>query len=163
MYSNLALAQFRALGGTVGLAQCGAVLNAKVKSYIIDVANSGQLSAAEIAQLLEALSSSASSLTSINSLPADIQQVVREAYRSGSRWSFISLIPWAGLSVLLTLFLSRIPDSDKQAGESAPQQTTGSDVELKAVKQADPQDSETEDKEAATLPEMQGVTSSALV
>ncbi|RDX55001.1 MFS general substrate transporter [Lentinus brumalis] len=103
----------RALGGTVGLAQCGAVLNAKVNSIITSMITSGSLSAADASLLANGLTSGISSLQSIDSLPPDVQTAVKNAFQQGSRWSFISLVPWAGLSVFATLFLSNIRDTDK--------------------------------------------------
>ncbi|TFK90574.1 MFS general substrate transporter [Polyporus arcularius HHB13444] len=103
----------RALGGTVGLAQCGAVLNAKVNSIITSMITSGSLSAADAGLLANGLTSGISSLQSIDSLPPDVQTAVKNAFQQGSRWSFISLVPWAGLSVFATLFLSNIRDTDK--------------------------------------------------
>jgi hypothetical protein len=99
------------LGGTIGLAQCGAVLNAKVSHYITQLALSGAISASDA----QAISLSAAGLTSVDGLdglPADIQQAVRDAFRQGTRFAFISLIPWCALSFLATLFLQRIPDGD---------------------------------------------------
>jgi hypothetical protein len=53
------------------------------------------------------------SIQTIDTLPQDVQEAIRNAYRNGTRWAFISLIPWCGLAVFLTLFLSKIPDSDQ--------------------------------------------------
>ncbi|RPD74189.1 MFS general substrate transporter [Lentinus tigrinus ALCF2SS1-7] len=107
----------RALGGTVGLAQCGAVLNAKVNSIITNMVTSGRLSAEDAGVLANGLANGLSSMQSINALPPDIQTAVKDAFQQGSRWSFISLIPWAGLSVFATLFLSNIRDTDKLEAE----------------------------------------------
>lgn len=101
---------FRSLGGTVGLAQCTTVMNAKVKAYFASLPPSA------FADLQSGTALSVegiASLQSINALPPSIQTLVRNAFRDGVRWSFISLIPWAGVTVFLVLFLSRIPDTDK--------------------------------------------------
>jgi hypothetical protein len=66
---------FRTFGGTVGLAQMGAVLNAKSRSYITQAASSGQYSMADIQQAAAALSSEAS----IASLPANVGNLVKTA------------------------------------------------------------------------------------
>lgn len=102
---------FRSLGGTVGLAQCTTVMNAKVKAYFASLPPSAfaDLSDGSTALSVEGLAS----LQSIDALPPSIQTLVRNAFRDGVRWSFISLIPWAGVTVFLVLFLSRIPDTDK--------------------------------------------------
>lgn len=101
---------FRSLGGTVGLAQCTTVMNAKVKAYFASLPPSAFADLQSGTTLsVEGLAS----LQSIDALPPSIQTLVRNAFRNGVRWSFISLIPWAGVTVFLVLFLSRIPDTDK--------------------------------------------------
>ncbi|KAI0779706.1 MFS general substrate transporter [Fomes fomentarius] len=104
----------RALGGTVGLAQCGAVLNSKVSSIIVSAVASGRLSPADAATLSEK-GAGISSIQNVAALSPALQSLVREAFQQGSRWAFISLIPWAGVSFLLTLWLSSIRDTDKEA------------------------------------------------
>jgi len=108
---------FRALGGTVGLAQCNAVLSAKVNSHIASAIRSGAISASDAGKLLQA-SGALSSLQSINSLPPDVQSLVKAAYQSGTRWAFISLIPWAALACIGTLFLSRIRETPPEPAVS---------------------------------------------
>ncbi|KAG1807430.1 major facilitator superfamily domain-containing protein [Suillus subaureus] len=113
--TNALLLFFRALGGTVGLAQCFTVMNAKVNSYIIGQIRSGVISGSDL-NVLEALYNSGGldSIQSLEGLPPVVQQIIRDAFRNGVRWSFISLIPWAGLAVILSLFLSKIPDPNAQ-------------------------------------------------
>ncbi|KAG1855642.1 major facilitator superfamily domain-containing protein [Suillus subalutaceus] len=113
--TNALLLFFRALGGTVGLAQCFTVMNAKVNSYIVGQIRSGAISGSDL-NVLEALYNSGGldSIQSLDGLPPVVQQIIRDAFRNGVRWSFISLIPWAGLAVILSLFLSKIPDPDAQ-------------------------------------------------
>ncbi|EGO25454.1 hypothetical protein SERLADRAFT_465639 [Serpula lacrymans var. lacrymans S7.9] len=110
---------FRSLGGTVGLAQCAAVMNAKVTRYLTAQIRSGTLSASDISALAAASANGGlDSLQSLGGLPTNVQNVVRDAFRNGVRWSFISLIPWCGLAVIFTLFLSNIRDrkgENKQA------------------------------------------------
>ena len=48
-------------------------------------------------------------------LPSDVQQLVKDTFQQGTRWAFISLVPWAGVAFVLTLFLSNIRDTDKGA------------------------------------------------
>ncbi|KAI5119616.1 hypothetical protein M0805_007880 [Coniferiporia weirii] len=105
---------FRALGGTVGLAQCGAVMNAKVRSYF------ASLSASSLAELQGSGASSLSaaditSLDQINALPSDVQVLVRNAFHNGVRWSFISLVPWACISLVARLFLRPLANMDEYA------------------------------------------------
>jgi hypothetical protein len=73
---------------------------------------SGVLPASEIAKLAHA-NTDLTSIQSIDSLPQDVQGLVRDAFRNGTRWAFISLIPWCGVAIILTYFLSQIPDSDQ--------------------------------------------------
>ncbi|KAK7692753.1 hypothetical protein QCA50_004386 [Cerrena zonata] len=102
---------FRALGGTVGLAQCGAVLNGKVRAFLTDIITSGAISASD-AQAISSTTSSSDlgSVDSIDSLSPELQSLVRDAFRDASRWCFISLIPWAAVAVITSLFLSNIKD-----------------------------------------------------
>ncbi|KZS91830.1 MFS general substrate transporter [Sistotremastrum niveocremeum HHB9708] len=98
---------FRTFGGVVGLAQCAAVLNARVTSSLtklgFDVPSGASLSSGSVA-----------SLQLINDLPLDIANDVREAFRQGTRWAFISLIPWTGLAFITAIFLKKISESDRQ-------------------------------------------------
>ncbi|KAI0699560.1 major facilitator superfamily domain-containing protein [Cytidiella melzeri] len=107
---------FRALGGTIGLAQCGAVLNGKVSSYIATVARSGGLSNADAQAVSLSSAAGLNSVNGIDNLPADVQQIVRDAFRQGTRYAFISLIPWCAVAFIAVLFMSRIPDGDRGVG-----------------------------------------------
>ncbi|KAI0819975.1 MFS general substrate transporter [Trametes gibbosa] len=109
----------RSLGGTIGLAQCGAVLNAKVTHSIRALVASGTLPPADAQALASGLSAGLSSLQGIDTLPPDVQSAVKDAFRAGSRWAFISLLPWAGLAVLGSLFLTNIRDTDREAAMAA--------------------------------------------
>jgi len=102
--------QFRTFGGTVGLAQCSAVLNAKVRSGIIDIVSSGRFSLTDLAKL--ASLGKIDSLNDIDNLSPELASAVRDAFRQGVRWAFISLIPWVSIATIMVLFLSKIPDSD---------------------------------------------------
>jgi hypothetical protein len=90
-------------------------MNAKVNSYIVGQIRSGTISGSNL-DALEALYNSGGldSIQSLEGLPPVVQQIIRDAFRNGVRWSFISLIPWAGLAVILSLFLSKISDPDAQ-------------------------------------------------
>ncbi|KAF9227389.1 MFS general substrate transporter [Gyrodon lividus] len=109
---------FRSLGGTVGLAQCSAVLNSKVNEYLKYQVASGSLTG----PAADALGSNnanqlVDSLQSMSNLPPAVQTAIRDAYRYGVQWSFISLVPWAGLSFFALLFLSKITDQDRRREE----------------------------------------------
>ncbi|KAI0093053.1 major facilitator superfamily domain-containing protein [Irpex rosettiformis] len=108
---------FRALGGTIGLAQCGAVLNAKVSHYINDLVNNGTISASD-AQTVSLSSNSLSSANGLDDLSPQLQGYVRTAFQQGTRYAFISLIPWAGVALIVTLFLSRISDGDDDSNNA---------------------------------------------
>ncbi|THH30779.1 hypothetical protein EUX98_g3402 [Antrodiella citrinella] len=102
---------FRSFGGTVGLAQCGAVLNAKVNTFIAGAIASGAFSNSDISSLTAATaSSSLTSLQDISGLPPNVQQLVKDAFRNALKWCFISLIPWSALAAVLTVTLSPIQD-----------------------------------------------------
>ncbi|KAG9313702.1 MFS general substrate transporter [Chiua virens] len=118
--TNAMLNFFRTLGGTVGLAQCFTILDARAKSYI-----SSQLAylastltpdeySAVVATLLDN-PGGLTSVTSLDGLPTPVQDVVRDAFRDGVRWGFVSLIPWLGVGTVLSVFLSKIKDSDAAA------------------------------------------------
>lgn len=93
-------------------------MNAKVNSYIAGQVRSGAISGSDLDTLAALYSSGGlTSIQSLEGLPLVVQQIIRDAFRNGVRWSFISLIPWAGLAVILFLFLSKIPDSDAQRPE----------------------------------------------
>ncbi len=114
--SNSSLLQARSLGGTIGLAQCSTVLNSKVRHYFNNLPQStlDSLSNSGSTDALNTLSSSTlDSVSAIDALPPDLQQVVRDAFQYGVRWSFISLIPWTGVAFLLALRLSRISVPEK--------------------------------------------------
>ena len=122
--------QFQSFGGTIGLAQAGAVLNSKVASYLKNLVVTGQISLSDAAILS---GSSANSIGAINALPPALHSAVQGAFRSGTRWLFISMIPWIGVTVFLTLVLSNITDPAKEAKEKKAQVPEGreSDAELK--------------------------------
>ncbi|KAF8839271.1 MFS general substrate transporter [Paxillus ammoniavirescens] len=127
--TNAMLLFFRSLGGTVGLAQCFTVMNAKVNTYISNQISSGALSGSDLAALVALFNSGGlTSVTSLDGLPTGLQTVIRDAFRNAVRWSFISLIPWLGLAAVLSVFLSKIPDSDLDAERAANSRST--DVEM---------------------------------
>ena len=99
---------FRSLGGTIGLAQLAAVLNAKVRAEISSLISSGALSLEDMRAFGEN-SKSIDSLGGINSLPPAVQQLVKAAFADGLKWAFISLIPWCGIATISVCFLSLIP------------------------------------------------------
>lgn len=114
--SNAMLLFFRAFGGTVGLAQCFTIMNSKVDSYILNAISNGTISGTDLAVLAGLYDSGGlSSIQSLDGLPDEVQTVIRDAFRNAVRWSFVSLIPWAGLATLSSLFLSKIQDTDAKA------------------------------------------------
>jgi len=139
---------FRALGGTVGLAQCFTILNVKVNAYInSQLQTTGNFSSSDVAALTSLLDNGLTSVTSLDNLPSTVQGVVRDAFREGVRWGFVSLLPWLGVGCVLSVFLSRIGDSDaieteeEKGGETmvtgpvvvpVPQPEKGRDVEAAA-------------------------------
>jgi len=108
---------FRSLGGTVGLAQCSAVLNAKVRSTVVHAVESGLISLSDAVSLSSVSSQALSSLDSISKLPPAVQDVIRDAFREGSRWAFLSIVPWAAVGLVLSLFLTNIKDPQRRKEE----------------------------------------------
>ena len=100
---------FRTAGGTIGLAQLAAVLNAKVRAEITSLVYSGALSLEEVRAIGEK-SSSIDSLGGINNLPPTVRQFVKAAFSDGLKWAFVSLIPWCAIATVMVLFLSMIPE-----------------------------------------------------
>ncbi|KZV87815.1 MFS general substrate transporter [Exidia glandulosa HHB12029] len=98
---------FQSLGGTVGIAQCSAVLNSRVRSFITDLFSSGAISPSDALQLGRVAQGS---LEGISALPDELQEHVRDAFRDGTRWAFLSLLPWLGVSALVVLLLKRVED-----------------------------------------------------
>ncbi|EPQ55182.1 MFS general substrate transporter [Gloeophyllum trabeum ATCC 11539] len=115
----------RSFGGTVGLAQCGAVMNAKVSSHIAHAIISGQLDPAALGGASLDTSGGLSSVQGIDALPAAAQAVVKRAFAVGTQYSFISLVPWGGIAVVLALFLRPIPDTDKERRDAAAEAKEG--------------------------------------
>jgi hypothetical protein len=84
-----------------------------VKSYIVAQVTSGAISAAE-ASSLSISGGSLSSIDTINALPVELRAVVQQAFREGTRWLFISLVPWVGLAFMLSLLLSNVAEEYRQ-------------------------------------------------
>lgn len=105
---------FRSLGGTIGLAQCGTIVNARVRSFFEHIPASAVADLQSSNGTLTSFTSAdLTSLTSISSLPQSVQDLVKDAFRDGVRWAFVSLIPWACLSLVGCLFLGKIANSDE--------------------------------------------------
>lgn len=94
------------------------MLNAKVNNSILALVRSGTLDAADAAALASGLGAGVSSLQDISTLPEVVQGAVKDAFRNGSRWAFLSLLPWTALGMIATLFLSNIRDTDREAREA---------------------------------------------
>jgi len=108
----------------VGLAQCAAVMNAKVIQYLSDQIKSGALSASDEAALAAAEAAGGlDSLSSLSGFSSTAQQAIRNAFSDGVRWAFISLIPWCAVAVFVSLFLSKISDSDRVRREEEAKQS----------------------------------------
>ena len=91
------------------------MLNGKVNHYIRALIADGTLSPDQAAAVAAASASGLASLDSINALPGPVQDLVRDAFRQGSRWAFISLVPWCALAFVVSLLLGKIPDGDRAA------------------------------------------------
>ncbi|KAH7911456.1 major facilitator superfamily domain-containing protein [Hygrophoropsis aurantiaca] len=97
------------LGGATGLAQCFSVMNDKVVAFVNDEIATGKITGSDLAALTEVSQNGGlTSVTTIASLPAVVQEIIRGAYADGIRWSFISLIPYTAVFIVASLFLSRV-------------------------------------------------------
>jgi hypothetical protein len=81
---------FRSLGGIVALTVMASVVNNKLISAL-----GGGIS----------LSSSFTSLNSIQNLPPAVQQQVQNAFANAVKWAYIAMIPFVGLAAVGVLFL----------------------------------------------------------
>ena len=84
-------------------------------SQLTALAEAGALTASDLTALASLLGSGGlTSVTSLDGLSSVVQAVVRDAFRDGVRWSFLSLLPWLGVGCVVSMFLGRIADSDKE-------------------------------------------------
>lgn len=111
------------LGGTIGIAQCAAVLNNHVRITLRRLIESAS---PEQAAILSS-GSDLNSLGAIAALPTELQVAVRDAYRFGTRWAFISLIPWTGVAAILAPFLRKI---DREVAEPGSAQQDEESIQL---------------------------------
>ena len=106
-------------------------------SQLTALAEAGALTASDLAALASLLGSGGlTSVTSLDGLSSVVQTVVRDAFQDGVRWSFLSLLPWLGVGCVVSVFLGRIPDSDKEGegvGEGEGKGKGGSETELLEV------------------------------
>jgi hypothetical protein len=90
-------------------------MNSKVTSGIANLIKTGVLTLADFPNASSAQSSSAGGIVSIQqieNLPKPAAEAIREVFRNGIRWAFISLIPWVGVAAIMSIFLSNITDPD---------------------------------------------------
>ncbi|KAH7929260.1 MFS general substrate transporter [Leucogyrophana mollusca] len=121
---NHMLLFFQTLGGAIGLAQCFSVMNYKVDKFIAGQLQDSTLSSSDLAILTQlSQNGGLTSVLTLGTLSSAVQEIIRGAYAYAIRWSFISLIPWTGVLVIASLFLSRIPPHP-------PVQPEGEHVEL---------------------------------
>ena len=95
-------------------------MNVKVTSGIVSLIESGILNITDLPNAASIQSSSASGIVSIqqiDALPAPAAEAIRNVFRNGIRWAFISLIPWVGVAAIMSLFLSNICDPDCEERE----------------------------------------------
>lgn len=108
------------------------MLNGKVTSNIAHLISTGAVSPADAEAIARASSAGLDSSAGIGALPAAAQTLVRDAFRSGTRWAFLSLVPWCAVAFLLSLMLKKIDESGRRRktgeGEKAGSQDTEKDV-----------------------------------
>lgn len=107
----------------------------RVRSYITDAVFSGRITPIQALQISTSLNSVGSEFGGIFSLPAELRQVVTDAFRDGLRWAFISLLPWLGIAWVLCLFLPKVPDErlNQLPGLTPKQQQEKKEAERKAA------------------------------
>ena len=101
------VAFFRSLGGIVALTVMSSVVNNKLKSTLGAGAS---------------LSSSFTSINSINSLPPAVKKVVQDAFAQAVKWAYIAMIPFVGVAAITVLFLRDVKIERSQADEAKRQQ-----------------------------------------
>ncbi|KAH7920785.1 hypothetical protein BV22DRAFT_777910 [Leucogyrophana mollusca] len=112
------------------VSQCFTVMDAKVNSYFLSQIHSNMLSGSDLAALTQLYENGGlDSLQTLDGLPSGVQGVIRDTFRNAVRWSFISLIPWVGVACVLSIFLSKTPDLDKNMNEE------GRETELRGLHQ----------------------------
>lgn len=89
---------FRTFGGTVGLAQLGAVLESRVRRNLRHNAP----------DLLNQIGKALKSVAVIDEFGGEYQNLIKNAYSDGIKWCFISLLPWLSIGAILSLFLKNI-------------------------------------------------------
>lgn len=103
-------------------------MNAYISSQLESLANT--LSPSDFDALQSLLDSGGlTSLMSLDGLPSAVQSVVRNAFQDGVRWGFLSLVPWLGVGCVVSVFLSRIGDSDEEEEEGKVGSKERSEVE----------------------------------
>jgi hypothetical protein len=103
--SALSLLRFALpFGGTLGITIMGSVFNNKLAEGVASIQGyeSGNVSAQDLAH------GGTSSLSFINSLPADAQAKVRTSGRDAIMWAYVAILPIIGVSVLTTLFMGNV-------------------------------------------------------
>eukprot|EP01112_Ceratiomyxa_fruticulosa_P015890 TRINITY_DN4747_c0_g1_i1.p1 TRINITY_DN4747_c0_g1~~TRINITY_DN4747_c0_g1_i1.p1 ORF type:complete len:597 (-),score=117.73 TRINITY_DN4747_c0_g1_i1:31-1821(-) len=92
---------FRAIGGVVGVAIFGAVLNNKVSSYLAD--HGFQLTGSALSGGIDQL----------KELPDSIKIIIIQAYSNAIDTLFLLTIPFAGICLIAVLFLKPFPKNVK--------------------------------------------------
>jgi hypothetical protein len=103
--SALSLLRFALpFGGTLGITIMGSVFNNKLAEGVASIQGYGSsnVSAQDLAH------GGTSSLSFINSLPADAQAKVRTSGRDAIMWAYIAILPIIGISILTTMFMGNV-------------------------------------------------------
>lgn len=104
---------FRNLGGAIGVAAFGAVLNSRVEDEMAKM-----LAAAHIRLPSGAGAPTLGSPEAIHHLPGEVQDIVLEAFDRGMQTVFLWAVPAAILGFLAVLVLKEIPLRTARRGES---------------------------------------------
>lgn len=94
---------FRSMGGAIGTAMFGAILNTRLASYLIEVVPAGAQSQ------LEAASASINDVTAIQTLPEPIKGWVLSAFTSAMDDVFLYAVPFMGVALVIALTMREKP------------------------------------------------------
>jgi hypothetical protein len=128
-------------------------VNGYISAQLVSLADT--LSPSDLATLTYLLDSGGlTSVTSLDGFSSAVQSVVRDAFLDGVRWSFLSLVPWLGVGCVVSVFLGRIQDPDKEVeveGGGGQVEGGGGQVEGSEVEHAEKEPRTGRDVEAGAV------------
>jgi hypothetical protein len=110
--ATASVAFFRSMGGAIGVALFGAILNTRLAKHLVEVVPAsaqGQLGAA---------SSSVNDVTAIQSLPEPVKTWVLTAFTQSMDDVFLVAVPFMAVALLIALTMREKPLADRTAPEA---------------------------------------------